>query len=62
MSGHRAIYYGFPVWVCLKDEDELIMWGFWSLPLSFLPFTGWVMLYDGSYLAALWTWLKGNDG
>jgi len=57
--GHRAIYYGFPVWTCFSHEDGLLVWGFWSVPLEVLPWDGWVCLYDGPYLSALWKWLGG---
>lgn len=57
-SASKAIFAGFPVLLC--DEVECrCLFGFWSwVPGNLFPFNGWLMLYTGSYLRALWAWLR----
>jgi hypothetical protein len=58
-QGQRAIYYGFPLWICV-GEHMPVVWGFWAWPTALLPFNGWMMVYEGSYWSALLYWLKGR--
>jgi len=62
----KAIYAGFPVKICLNvsrsasSEAGGHLWGFWS----FVPriyFNGVFMTYQGSYINALWHWLKTEN-
>lgn len=52
----RVLYAGFPMWLC---EECSTVCGFWSFILSW-HFDGCFMAYDGSYLRALWAYLRGE--
>lgn len=59
----KAIYLGLPMNVCLAD-DSVNCWkvyGFWSFVCE-VYFNGVFMLYRGSYLKALYAWVRGSDG
>lgn len=54
----KVIYFGFPMYLC-TSQTCMTLWGFWS----FIPciwFNGMFMVYKGSYLKALYHWLKGD--
>lgn len=53
----KVIYYGLPARLCRSDECRRLF-GFWSFILERLPFNGRFLGYTGSYLPALWTWLR----
>lgn len=59
----KAIYMGLPILVTQDpdDPDGCLIDGFWSWPMVLLPFNGYLFLYEGPYLLALWFWLKGDD-
>lgn len=55
----RVLYLGFPMWLC----DCSCLFGFWSWVAVHLQVEdgGWSFIaYEGSYLRALWHWLRGG--
>jgi hypothetical protein len=52
----KALYAGIPVKLCLNNECSL-MWGFFSIIVTWLPFNGMFFVYEGNYFKALWCWL-----
>jgi hypothetical protein len=38
------------------------MFGFWANVTQYLPFNGWLMIYNGSYWKALFNWLADGWG
>lgn len=54
----KVIYYGFPTKFCCNTECNC-MFGFWTYLTDWLPYNGVMFKYKGSYLKALWRWLKG---
>ena len=54
----KVIYYGLPHHMCLQCDPPLLT-GFWSRLTVHLPFSGWMMVYKGSYWRALWRWVSG---
>ncbi len=54
----KVIYYGLPHRLCC-DEACSCMFGFWFELTRYLPFNGFLMIYEGPYLPALWHWLTG---
>ena len=58
-NSYKVIYYGLPVHFC-KNKECNCMFGFWFYITDFLPFNGFLFIYEGSYLIALYRWLKGN--
>ncbi|KKW13063.1 MAG: hypothetical protein UY48_C0005G0019 [Candidatus Gottesmanbacteria bacterium GW2011_GWB1_49_7] len=54
----KVIYYGLPHHMCLQCDPPLLT-GFWSRLTAHLPFSGWMMVYKGSYWRALWRWVSG---
>lgn len=56
----KIIYYGLPMRFC-EDEACNCMFGFWSFVAGHLPFNGFIMVYDGAYLPALWHWLTCRE-
>jgi len=57
----KVIYYGLPHLFC-KDESCNCMFGFWANVTQYLPFNGWLMIYNGSYWKALFNWLADGWG
>ena len=55
----KVIYYGLPMKFC-SDEECNTMFGFWSFICPLLPFNGWLFVYEGSYIYALYLWLFKN--
>ena len=57
----KVIICGFPMWVEFREgADEIpTIGGFWSFLLDYLPFTGVMLEYEGSYLKGLWHWMFG---
>ena len=56
----KVIYAGFPMKLCENNKCSTLT-GFWSfIPTYILPFNGWFYVYEGSYIKALWKWLKGE--
>jgi len=60
-KGTKVIHGGMPMKLCNNDDCNCV-WGFWSWWLSVVPFTGWLFLYRGSYLKALYHWLTFKEG
>ncbi len=54
----KIIHGGLPMNLCANAECNCV-WGFWSWWLFVVPFTGWVVEYEGGYLKALWRWVLG---
>lgn len=59
-TADKAIYAGLPVRMCFADDCNTL-WGFWSELMLYLPFNGWFYRYEGSYLVALYHWLRYAD-
>jgi len=60
----KVLYMGFPMKLCNNRECNLVSGGWsWILfPLSKVgAFNGYFVIYTGSYLKALWFFLKGNE-
>lgn len=61
-EGLKAFYAGIPFRVCMCNGDRCpFAFGPLSFLLWILPFNGVIMLYEGSYLRALWRFLLGKD-
>jgi len=58
----KAIYYGLPVRLC-SDEGCSTIWAccLWDWLIPYFPFNGAMMVYEGSYLGALWHWIGGGS-
>jgi hypothetical protein len=54
----KVIYMGLPMKLC---DNCYQVEGFWSWIFWCVNFDGTFMLYEGSYLKALWYWLKGES-
>lgn len=59
-ESYKIIYYGIPAHFC-KDEECNCMYGFWSFIFNHLPFTGWMYVYNDSYLKALYCWVFNKE-
>lgn len=64
----KVVYYGLPVKMCfaMRERGRLVepcncMFGCWTLITNLLPFNGCVLVYEGSYLKAMWHWLFGDE-
>lgn len=53
----KVLYAGLPMYLCDCGEVS----GFFSLLLFMLPFNGIFMPYEGSYIKALYNWLRDKD-
>lgn len=57
----RVLYMGFPMYLC---DTCYTLWGFWSfLPGAFPISSGGFFMfieYEGSYLGALWDFIKAG--
>ena len=53
----KIIYAGFPAKLCFSDECHLL-WGFWSITISLLPFNGIFYIYEGNYFKGLLGWWR----
>lgn len=53
----KVIYFGLPHTLC--DDCSLLDGPFIEITGN-LPFNGMLMVYEDSYWAALWRWLKGD--
>jgi hypothetical protein len=51
----KVIYYGLPMYLC----DCGTLFGFWSSFVLWLPFRGFMAIYEGSYWVAMAAWLRG---
>lgn len=54
-----VIYFGLPHKLC-EDDRCGCLFGWAERLTRRLPFNGFFLAYDGSYIAALWAWLKGD--
>lgn len=48
----KVIYYGLPTKLC-QNEVCSCMFGFWTIITNLLPFNGWLLIYNGTYINAL---------
>lgn len=55
----KVIYAGIPANLCMGQDHHL--WGLLSFIITWLPFNGYVFIYEASYLKALWRWLFGEN-
>lgn len=56
----KVIYYGLPHLFC-ENEHCNCMFGFWADLTQFLPFNGYLMIYESGYFKELWHWLKTGE-
>lgn len=56
----KVIYYGMPMRLCEKETCSCLF-GFWSFIADHLPFNGFLYVYEGRYLPALWRWLVDGE-
>jgi hypothetical protein len=58
MEGQHIIAMGVPMWICYDNDECATLWGFWSFVLSceYIPFSGVLYFFRGSYLRALWNY------
>jgi hypothetical protein len=53
----KVIYAGLPTNIC--SSCDLCFGGF-AWVMKYLPYNGWFLEYEGSYLPAFWYWLTTN--
>lgn len=56
----KIIHGGLPMRLC-SDEECSCLYGFWSWWTCVIPFTGYLMVYEGGYFKALWHWLTSEE-
>ena len=58
-TSSKAIYAGFPVWLC-DDMWCSTVHGRFSGIMDLVPFNGSFLVYEGSYLGALWLYVTSG--
>ena len=54
----KVILYGLPMNYCDKCHE---ISGMWSFIMEYLPFTGVLYVYEGSYRKGIWGWLTCKE-
>lgn len=58
-AAERVLYAGLPARLCAADRCRCLFGGAAWL-IGRLPFNGMFMVFEGSYLRALWAWVRGR--
>jgi len=57
VESSKVLYMGIPVRLC-NDRNCNTVFGFWSWLMALVPFNGFFFVYEGSYLKAMYDWLR----